>query len=160
MPPCTRSHGVGRTESLKHELRTRSITHNESHIHGSGVDNDTWQQAAHTRRDKVRILRDRDVNEHSESDFEVEASFTLSGAEVLMMSPLRLMGSVSCILGGMWARNGTCMLDQTSNYVSINPPLCRQFIDLDRTSRATILLSDATARSASARSLSPSDSGV
>ena len=55
-----------------------------------------------------------------------------SGAEALLLPPLRLAAAVAAVDSGLWVRNGGCIQEQALNYSSISPPLCRHFADLDR----------------------------
>ena len=50
-----------------------------------------------------------------------------SGAEALLLPPLRLAAAVAAVDAGLWVRNGGCIQEQALNYSSISPPLCRHF---------------------------------
>ena len=132
---CAVDGGRSQVEALLAELTSREIVCTCSP--GSSVDGiltplafDRWDAACRLLPARVEEAPDcetDDVQTHG-AIFRYRHSL----AEVLVHAPLRLLGSVAAITANVWARNGGCMNEQCINYLSITPPLCRQFIDADR----------------------------
>lgn len=151
---CAARGGARDLVALLHELRTRSATGvmrvGASPPAGSPLEYEEeglwavvrsgWELAHTITPEHVERIASADGDDDDGDEAlrgrgsggEQVYAYHRSAAHVLMHAPLRLLGSVAAIGCNLWARNGSCMHEQCVNYLSVSPPLCRQFIDLDR----------------------------